>query len=46
MKKRLFSALLALCIVLTALPLTGLTAFAATQRGLRIRSPVRNGQDL
>ena len=29
MKKRLFSALLALCIVLTALPLTGLTAFAA-----------------
>ena len=30
MKKRLFSALLALCMVLTALPLTGLTAFAAT----------------
>mgnify|MGYP002802550227 CR=1 FL=1 len=29
MKKRIFSALLALCMMLTALPLTGLTAFAA-----------------
>lgn len=29
-KKRIISILLALCMVLTTLPLTGLTAFAAT----------------